>query len=137
MSDNPKSLIKKSTKALDEAFIRILEVIPEVIGFLQIMISPLAIGIVLGALIYAAEPSRLGLILGGCTAAIGLVIGVFCAANEWKERVQCISCREQWLRPSWTTLSPTTNLTKAGWIVSSESKGGMTGQRRQHIMDVC
>lgn len=84
MSDNPKSLIKKSTKALDEAFIRILEVIPEVIGFLQIMISPLAIGIVLGALIYAAEPSRLGLILGGCTAAIGLVIGVFCAANEWK-----------------------------------------------------
>ena len=84
MSDSLKSRIKRYAKAAEDAFFKVFELIPEIIGFIQIMISPLLIGILLGAVFYVAEPTGLGMILGGCTAAIGLVIGVLWAANEWK-----------------------------------------------------
>ena len=58
MSDRSKSLIKKYAQAAEDAFLKVFEVIPEVIGFLQIMISPFLIGILLGAVFYVDSSVR-------------------------------------------------------------------------------
>jgi hypothetical protein len=64
---------------------KILEFITETIGWLQIVASPLLIGLGIGALIYFSHPTNLGMIAGLSIAALGLVIGIIWASRVWKK----------------------------------------------------
>lgn len=75
---------KKNIKKTDGGIFRIFELITESIGWLQIVASPLLIGLVVGAIIYFPNPTNTRLVLGIIVATIGLVIGVILAAKQWK-----------------------------------------------------
>ncbi len=56
----------------------------EIMGWLQIVASPLLLGIVIGYLIYVADPSSTRLFIGILIAALGLIIGIMWATRVWK-----------------------------------------------------
>lgn len=60
------------------------ELVTESIGWLQIVASPLFIGIIIGTLIYFPNPSSITLILGIIAAILGLVLGIMWANKAWK-----------------------------------------------------
>ncbi len=60
--------------------------ITSIIAWLQIVASPLFIGIVIGFIVYYNIPSITGLVLGIVISAIGLIIGVVWASRVWKKR---------------------------------------------------
>jgi uncharacterized membrane protein YdjX (TVP38/TMEM64 family) len=60
---------------------RFLEIIVEVLSWLQIVASPLFIGLFLGGLFYLYKPDMTGIIIGGFIAIVGLVIGIFLATT--------------------------------------------------------
>lgn len=62
----------------------VFEFITELIGWLQIVASPLLIGLAIGALIYFPNPSSTRLLLGIIVASIGLVVGIIWATKKWK-----------------------------------------------------
>ncbi len=64
---------------------RVLEFITEAIGWLQIVASPLLIGLGIGALVYFSHPTELRMIVGISVAALGLVIGIVWATRIWKK----------------------------------------------------
>jgi hypothetical protein len=64
---------------------RVLEFITEAIGWLQIVASPLLIGLGIGALVYFSHPTELRMIVGISVAALGLVIGIVWATRVWKK----------------------------------------------------
>ena len=57
----------------------------EVIGWLQIMISPLLLGLLLGAIIYFSDPSAGRLSLAFLVTLIGLIVGIVFATRVWKK----------------------------------------------------
>ena len=63
---------------------RILRLIPEIIGWLQIAASPLVAGLILGSIIYLAKTDTFGLIIGIIIALTGLVVGVVWATKVWR-----------------------------------------------------
>lgn len=73
----------KDSKESDGGMFRILEVIVESIGWLQIMISPFLLGIVIAAFIYFTNPSIWRLIIGIIIVIIGLVAGIALANKQW------------------------------------------------------
>ena len=75
---------EKPTKTSEERYLRVVEFIAEAIAWVQIAAAPFLIGVVLGAVIYIAEPSTEGMILGVCVAGVGLLVGALWATNEWK-----------------------------------------------------
>ena len=62
------------------------EYFTEVVGWLQIMVSPLLIGIMLGGIIYILNPKKITLILAIVLAFLGLVIGIIWATKVWKKK---------------------------------------------------
>jgi len=56
----------------------------EAIGWLQIMASPLLIGLAIGAYIYFDSPSPIRLVLGSLLATVGFLVGVIWATRVWK-----------------------------------------------------
>jgi hypothetical protein len=58
----------------------------DIIGWLQIVVSPLLIGLVIGAIIYFMNPTPPGLVIGISVAIIGLIIGVIWATKVWKKQ---------------------------------------------------
>lgn len=58
----------------------------EIIGWLRIVISPLLLGLMIGAVIYLSNPGMLRLILGISVAALGLIIGIIIATKAWKNK---------------------------------------------------
>lgn len=64
---------------------RVLEFITEAIGWLQIVASPLLIGLGIGALVYFSHPSEVRMMAGISVAALGLVIGIVWATRVWKK----------------------------------------------------
>ena len=64
---------------------KILEFITEAIGWLQIVASPLLIGLGIGALIYFSHPTELRMITGIGVAALGLIVGIVWATRVWKK----------------------------------------------------
>jgi hypothetical protein len=60
--------------------------ITAIIAWLQIVASPLFIGIVIGFIVYYNIPGITGLVLGIVISAIGLIIGIVWAARVWKKR---------------------------------------------------
>ena len=63
---------------------RILRLIPEIIGWLQIAASPLVAGLIIGTIIYLAKTDTIGLIIGIIIALTGLVVGVVWATKVWR-----------------------------------------------------
>jgi hypothetical protein len=75
---------KKDTNNNNSGIFRVFEFITEVFGWLQIVISPLLIGLGIGAIIYFPNPSNTRLIIGIIVACFGLVIGIYWATKKWK-----------------------------------------------------
>lgn len=78
-----KKLIKDKKKS-DEGIFREFEFITEVIGWLQIVASPLLIGLAVGAIIYFTNPTIMRLVIGISIATVGLVVGIIWAKKQWK-----------------------------------------------------
>lgn len=74
----------KDTNNNNFGIFKVFEFITEVFGWLQIVISPLLIGLGIGAIIYFPNPSNSRLIIGVIVACIGLVIGIYWATKKWK-----------------------------------------------------
>ena len=64
---------------------KILNVIFEILGWLQIVASPLIAGIVIGGVVYLAKRDNAGLIMGISIAVIGLTVGIIWATRVWKK----------------------------------------------------
>lgn len=60
------------------------ELFTEVMGWLQIVASPLLIGLAIGAVIYFSDPTSIRLVIGVVITTIGLVIGIIWANKQWK-----------------------------------------------------
>jgi hypothetical protein len=56
----------------------------EVFGWVQIVASPLSLGIVIGAIIYLSQPNSTRLAIAVSAASIGLIIGIIWATRVWK-----------------------------------------------------
>ena len=65
-------------------FFNILEYISEIVGWVQIFISPLFIGSFIGYIVYNFKPDTLGMILGLLIGLAGLILGVILANNSLK-----------------------------------------------------
>ncbi len=88
---NPRSTnqttMKKEKKDIQKSKVgvfRIFEFITEVIGWLQIVASPLLIGLIIGSIIYFTDPSKTRLIIGITFAIAGLILGIIWGTNQWK-----------------------------------------------------
>ena len=64
----------------------VFEYFTEIIGWIQITISPFLVGIIVGAVIYFVRPNKLTLIIAIIIAAIGLCIGIVWATKVWKNK---------------------------------------------------
>ena len=69
---------KKNRKPFFETF-------TEIIGWLQIVASPLFVGVIIGGLIYLSNPTNLRLLIGISIAIIGLLVGIIWATRIWKK----------------------------------------------------
>ena len=65
---------------------KVFEYIIEIIGWLQIVASPLLIGLGIGAFVYLPNPSFTRLIIAVIFFALGLVIGIVWANRIWKTK---------------------------------------------------
>lgn len=68
----------------ERLFIRSFEFFVEAIGWLQIVASPLILGLIIGFIVLLSTPGILGLILGGIIALSGLIIGIVWANKQFK-----------------------------------------------------
>lgn len=75
---------KREIQNSDNGIFKVFEFITEFIGWLQIVASPLLIGLAIGALIYFSNPSIIRLILGIIVATTGLVLGIIWATKIWR-----------------------------------------------------
>jgi hypothetical protein len=60
------------------------EIITEIIGWVQILLSPTILGIALGWVIYYYFPTLAGLIFAILAVGIGLVLGIVLATKKFK-----------------------------------------------------
>jgi hypothetical protein len=74
----------KNTKKSEGGIFRVLEFSIELIGWLQIVASPLLFGLAVGAIIYFTVPTTTRLIIGIAVAVIGLLVGIIWATKQWK-----------------------------------------------------
>lgn len=65
---------------------KIFEYITEAVGWLQIVASPLLIGLGIGAVVYFPNPTTTRLIIGISIAALGLIVGILWATKIWKTK---------------------------------------------------
>lgn len=63
---------------------KIFEIITEIVGWLQIVLSPTLIGIAFGFGIYYNFPNQIGMASGIFIAIIGLIIGIIWATKKFK-----------------------------------------------------
>ena len=75
---------KNNTQKSEGGIFRIFDLIAESIGWLQIIVSPLLIGLIMGAFIYFPNPTVTRLILGITVAILGLITGIIWATKQWK-----------------------------------------------------
>lgn len=82
-----QTTMKKEKKDIQKSKVgvfRIFEFITEAIGWLQIVASPLLIGLIIGSIIYFTEPSKTRLIIGITVAIAGLILGIIWGTKQWK-----------------------------------------------------
>lgn len=65
---------------------KVFEWITEAIGWLQIVASPLLIGLGIGAFVYFPNPTTMRLIIAISIATSGLIIGILFATKIWKTK---------------------------------------------------
>lgn len=58
----------------------------ELIGWLQIVVSPLIAGLAIAALVYFPNPTGTRLVVAVLVIAIGLIIGIVFASRVWKKK---------------------------------------------------
>ncbi len=58
----------------------------EIVGWLQIVASPLLLGLVIGACIYFSNETSLRLVIAIMIALTGLIIGIVFATRVWKKQ---------------------------------------------------
>lgn len=58
----------------------------EIIGWIQIVVSPLLISAVIGAFVYFSHPTTLRLVFGIAIVAVGLIAGIIWATRIWKKK---------------------------------------------------
>ena len=58
----------------------------ELVGWLQIVASPLLAGLVLGAIVYFSNPTTLRLLIAIGVVLISLIIGIVFATRIWKKQ---------------------------------------------------
>ncbi len=61
------------------------DLIAEVWGWLQIVASPLIVGVIVGAIIYLSNPTSARLALAIIVGLAGLIIGILFANKVWKK----------------------------------------------------
>ncbi|MEO5641989.1 MAG: hypothetical protein ABIQ40_09720 [Bacteroidia bacterium] len=64
----------------------IFEFIIEVLGWIQIVASPLFTGIIIGFVVYLAKPDGTGITIAFSLAALGLIIGITWATRVWNRK---------------------------------------------------
>ncbi len=65
---------------------KIFEWLTSFIAWLQIVASPLIIGLIIGFFVYKNYPTKTGLIVSICISALGLITGIIVATRIWKKR---------------------------------------------------
>ena len=65
---------------------KIIEFIISFFAWLEIAVSPLIIGCVIGLIVYSQVPTEKGIVVGITIAILGLVIGIVWATRIWKRR---------------------------------------------------
>lgn len=65
---------------------KIFELITELIGWLEIMISPTLIGVIIGIIVYLNFPNTTGKVIGISIGILGLLIGVIWATKIFKSK---------------------------------------------------
>lgn len=63
---------------------KVFEIITEIVGWIQIVLSPTLLGIGLGLGIYYHFPNQNGMIFGVIIAIIGFIIGIIWATKKFK-----------------------------------------------------
>jgi hypothetical protein len=76
--------LQKGEKEKDK--ISFFDYATEVVGWLQIVASPLSGGLLIGAIIYFSNPTILRLIIAIAIATIGLIVGIVFATRIWKKQ---------------------------------------------------
>ena len=65
---------------------KLFELFTEIVGWLQIIASPLLLSAIIGFVIYISSPNTLRLIIAIGITLIGLIIGIIWATYIWKKR---------------------------------------------------
>lgn len=65
---------------------KIIEWITAFLAWIQIVVSPLIIGSVIGIFVYKNYPTEMGAMIGILIAVLGLLFGVIWATKVWKSR---------------------------------------------------
>lgn len=76
----------KDIQKSEGGIFRVFEFMTGAIGWLQIVASPLLIGLIVGAIIYFSNPTTTRLVLGISVATLGLIIGIIWATKQWKRK---------------------------------------------------
>lgn len=63
---------------------RLFELLMELIGWIQIALSPTLLGVVIGFILYTNIPTPYGWIIGAMITFIGLVAGIVLATRKFK-----------------------------------------------------
>lgn len=58
----------------------------EILGWLQIVASPLAISLVIGGFVYFPDPGKGRLLIATGIVLIGLIVGVIWATHVWRKK---------------------------------------------------
>jgi hypothetical protein len=80
MNDNPQTTEKEKEK------MSFFEHALEVVGWLQIVASPLLGGLMIGAVVYFSNPTICRLVIAISMATIGLIAGIIFATRAWKKQ---------------------------------------------------
>ncbi len=78
------SKIEKNEK--EESRMSFFDYFTEVIGWLQIVASPLLLGLIIAAFIYFSNPTLWRLIIAIGVALLGLIVGLVFATRIWKKQ---------------------------------------------------
>ena len=76
-------LLKEETPKEGRGF---FETVFEVIGWIQIVASPLLLTGMIALVYYLSKPNSTRLILGICFTTVGLIVGIIWATKVWKKR---------------------------------------------------
>ena len=66
--------------------VKLLEFITKFLAWLQIVVSPLIVGIVIGIIVYANKTDSSGKVIAVSIASLGLILGIILATRIWRKK---------------------------------------------------